>query len=775
MKAVIRKIFGDLRRRRLQTAVVLVIVILASGTAALGLNLLAGVNDPYQTAFEQQRGAHLTVIYLASKVSAEQLATTPNLIGATAAAGPWPSISGRFERRSTKLANLNLFGRSDPGGPVDVLRLTAGRWVQAPGEIVMTRSLAELQGIAIGDVLTAISTPAKPTYRVVGEVIDIDEPSADFGTQSAWVLPSEIPALLSEGEHPTNTMAYRFQTTPTPDQLRQATAKLEAAFPQGAIVYALPFTLIKTAFTIVNQVILISLLAFSVFALAAAAAIIGNAVAGAVIASYRDIGIMKAVGFTPGQVLQVFIGQLAIPALAGCLVGIPIGALISQGLLAQSTRALGLPPQLSLAPSVELIALAGCLLVVIVTAAIPAARAGLLSPARAITLGALPNPPASGWLSRLLRAARLPRPITLGGSDAFARPLRSGFTVMAILIAVATLTFALGLNRSLQWFEDQLFLHNAYQVTVTRTGAYSDDRVMATLLSQPETRSVIGSTCTSIAIPGVTDPLVCATRGDASGLGIPVRHGRWFNGVGEAVAPHPFLTQAHLQVGDSLTLTVQGQPIHVRIVGETLDVENLGHALRLDWSTWQHAFPDAHPFGYLVSLRPGASAQAFANRVQATEPDFLNAQVNSEPSISEFGLINSVLFLLVVVLIVIAIAGAFNTILLNSRERVRDTAILRSLGMSPRQVLTMIITSAGILGLVGGALGVPVGMIVFQVLTTAMANLVGFDTGFQTQHLLASPVMVAVAVAGIVVAIVGALVPARWAARASIVDVLHTE
>jgi putative ABC transport system permease protein len=95
--------------------------------------------------------------------------------------------------------------------------------------------------------------------------------------------------------------------------------------------------------------------------------------------------------------------------------------------------------------------------------------------------------------------------------------------------------------------------------------------------------------------------------------------------------------------------------------------------------------------------------------------------------------------------------------------------------MSPRQVLAMVITSAGILGLVGGVLGVPIGIVLFQALTTAMANLVGFDTLFQTQNLFALPALVTIAVGGIAVAIVGALVPARWASRSSIVEILHTE
>ena len=58
----------------------------------------------------------------------------------------------------------------------------------------------------------------------------------------------------------------------------------------------------KATSTDVAQLYVPILLAFSVFALLAAAFTIANVVSGIVLTSYRDIGVMKAVGFTPGQV-----------------------------------------------------------------------------------------------------------------------------------------------------------------------------------------------------------------------------------------------------------------------------------------------------------------------------------------------------------------------------------------------------------------------------------------------------------------------------------------
>src|SRR5207302_2939881 len=122
-------------------------------------------------------------------------------------------------------------------------------------------------------------------------------------------------------------MDYRFATDPSAAQLAGYVAQLRAGLPAGSVAGATNFLLIANIFNITNQIVTSVLIAFSVFALAATAAIVANLVTGIVISAYREIGIMKAVGFTPRQVVAVFELQILIPAAAACLVGIPAGTL----------------------------------------------------------------------------------------------------------------------------------------------------------------------------------------------------------------------------------------------------------------------------------------------------------------------------------------------------------------------------------------------------------------------------------------------------------------
>ncbi|HXN01059.1 MAG TPA: FtsX-like permease family protein [Candidatus Dormibacteraeota bacterium] len=772
MSAVITKVVAELRRRRLQAALIGIIVVLASGTATIALTLIAESSHPYDRAFEDQRGAHLVAFFDARKATSALVAGTQQLLGASATGGPWPAVNVPFKHGSGK-DTLTVVGRGDPGGRVEVLRVTAGRWVEAAGEIVLTRSFAEQNAIALGDQITALSVHSEPSFRVVGEAIDINEGPAGSWSQSAWVIPAQVDQLVIPGDAVDLKMAYRFESAPTADQIGRDITKLKMGLQPGAVTDTVSYLDVRDTFNRITAAILIFLLAFSVFALGAVALIIANVVTGAVIAGYREIGIMKAIGFTPLQVVQIFVAQMAGPALAGCLVGIPLGGLLSQPLLNQSADALGLPSGISFAPWIPIAAVGGVLLIVVVAAVIPAWRAAVLNPATAISLGTSPRIRGRSGFGRLLSRLGLARPISLGADDAWVRPVRGGLTAIAILLGVATLTFAYGLHGSFNAYHDFAPLQG--QVIVERTALYPDASVIATLKSQPETGNVVRVDSRNVSVSGASASVQGTFYdGDSTRLGWLVLKGRWFSAPGEAVAASALLQELHLQLGDSFSGLIDSQPVRIRIVGITFDPDNAGHAFIADWSTLAAAAPSAGASTYYVALRPGTDPTAFARRIQATQPDFLNAQVANFGA-SSFGILESVMLALVLVLILIAIAGVFNTVLLNTRERIRDTAVLKAVGMTPGQILAMVAVSASVLGLVGGLLGVPVGWGLHRGLMGLMGNLIGNEMPSVALNVFNPIVLPLLVIAGLVLAILGAVMPARWAARLSVAEVLHAE
>jgi putative ABC transport system permease protein len=773
MTAIIVKALADLRRRRVQAAVIFLTVFLSMAAGTMAVTLMSQTRDPYQAAFDKQRGAHLQIGFN-STTDPQLLANTPAAIGASAAGGPYLVTNIQFKFREQKFF-VDAVGRNDPGGPVEVLNVTSGRWARANDEIVLTRSFAELHNIAVGDTLRVVSVAATPTLTVVGEVVDIDEGSADLSSQRSWVLAAAVPAL-STPDSTYYLMDYRFAADPTSAQLTGYVDKLRASLPPGSINGALNYLLIRNIFNITNQILTGVLGAFSVFALAATIAIVATLVTGIVISAYREIGIMKAIGFTPSQVVGVFALQIVIPAVVACVLGIVAGSLASQPLLANSSHALGLAYTPTYSIGLYLAMLAGGLFVVMVAATVPALRAGLLKPIAAIAKASAPRGASGLILRKVATRAGLPRAIVLGIGDAFARPLRAGLTLVTVLLGVSTVVVAVGLPRSFLLINNSETGAGSYQVVVNRSSAYPDSKVIQLLNAQPETARVVAVGGQNVDVAGISDPVNTRLfRGDSSRLGYMVVAGRWYSAPGEVLAPAGLLRDAHLKIGDTFTGTVNGQPLQLRLVGETYDINNLGHSLFMDLATMAAITPAVEPYQYDVTLAPGTDVAAYVRRVAAVEPDLLDVHAADTSIITPVKIIDLVLLILAVVLGLIGIGGVFNMLLLNTRERIQDTATLKALGMSPRQVVAMVAASAGLLAFVGGLIAMPAGLSLHHLLNDVISSSAGNDTPPVAYAVFNPFELVLIPLLGVVVAVAAALIPGRWAARTNVVEALHSE
>src|SRR2546429_5442977 len=533
MPAVLVKAMRDLRRRRLQAAVIFVTTLLAVATGTMAFMIVSQTSDPYRTAFAAQKGAHLQVFF-DPRTDPGTLAGSPPLIGATAYGGPYYATDMQLQLAGHKY-QVTTIGRDNPSGDVEQLRITSGHWPSADNEIAITRSFADVNHISIGDRLKVVSVPQQPVLTVAAELVDIDEGQATISGQHAWVTSSAIASLTAKGTS-SYLMDYRFADDPTSAQLKAHMDTLRAALPPGSITRSVNYLLVSSIFNITNQVLTSILIAFSVFALAATVAIVANLVTGIVIASYREIGIMKAVGFTPLQVVGVFVLQILVPAGAACIVGIPARPMLRQPVLASNSQALGLAYQPTFSPSLDFLAFAGALLIVAIAAMIPAFRAGRLKPAAVIANAAAPRGNSGRWLRRLASRARLPRPIVLGLGEAAARPVRSLLTLLAIVLGVVTVVVALGEARSF----NQIYTYEGHigrvDVVVAKSPALADADATQLINSQPATTRVVAQATATITVPGLADPVnTLGFRGDSAALGYLLSPGRWFNSPGEVV------------------------------------------------------------------------------------------------------------------------------------------------------------------------------------------------------------------------------------------------
>lgn len=213
---------------------------------------------------------------------------------------------------------------------------------------------------------------------------------------------------------------------------------------------------------------------------------------------------------------------------------------------------------------------------------------------------------------------------------------------------------------------------------------------------------------------------------------------------------------------------MNGRQVAATVVGEL--VEGNARALDATWQTFRQLSPEASAAEYEVRLAVGADVQAYVEAAEAVDPDLrvsvLDARNAATVTVVAFSSVFTVL------LSTVAALGVFNTVLLSVRERRRDLSMLKSIGMTPRQVVAMTVTSVAGVGAVGGLLGVPLGLIAHRLIVDHV-GVVSFPESMK--DVWDAPLVAGLLLAGVAIAVLGALVPARSAARMTIASALHTE
>jgi len=796
----VRAARSGLSGRRVQTVVIGLVVLVSTAASTLALGLLVDSNAPFDHAFAAQHGSEVTTTVQASTA---QLAATTHLPGVTATAGPFPETTitatapftpppgqgppGVFQQQ------LTLVGRPSPGGPVDDLTLASGHWPTQPDQIVLNNIRGP--GETIGTQLTVTGVPGSPHLTIVGFANSITQ------TAAAWVLPSEVGALRAPGAPHVSQMLYRFARAATGSQINGDLATVRSALPPGSVLGAQSYLTVKLQDTSSIAPWVPFIVAFGVMGLLLSVLIVANVVSGAVVAGTRRIGVLKSIGFSPGQVVASYVIQVAVPAFLGCVLGVIGGNLLSVPLLSQTAQvygvgALAVPVWVDVAVPLVMLALAGAAAVLL------ALRAGRMSAVQAIATGRAPRPKHGYAAHRVLGRgpwARLPRSVTIGLAGPFARPTRTAITLAAILFGAIAVTFGAGLGASLNLVYNDLSHSAAEPVQVFIPGApgpngsaglkpggpgpgpggpslaAQEQAVIAALRAQPGTLHYVAEADDQIRVLGLPDRVSLIGFGsDASWTGYALITGHWYAGGDQADVNTAFLTDTNTKVGDSYTLTSGSKSITIHIAGETFDPSGGQAEIIASQSTLAALDPGLTPDQYDVALTPDTSAQAYADALGARLGQPYQAQANGSNS-SQFFVIIGLVATLTLLLVAVAGLGVLNTVVLQTRERVHDLGVFKAIGMTPRQTIAMVVCSVAGVGLVAGLIAIPAGIAVHNYVLPIMAHAAQTDVPPSVLNVYQPAELVLLALSGLVIAVAGALGPASWAARTRTAFALRAE
>ncbi len=477
--------------------------------------------------------------------------------------------------------------------------LVSGHWPRQPGQIVLGSTWpGGAQFISLGATVTVTGVPGTPTLTVVGFAASVTQ-SAD-----GWVLPAEIARLHPPGTQPSAQMLYRFRGAATAGEVGASAAAVSAALPAGAVTGTQSYLDVRAAEAAEIAPFVSFVVAFGVIGIVLSALIVANVVSGAVTAGYHRIGVLKSIGFTPGQIVTAYVGQALVPAAGGCLAGAVLGNMLATRLvLAKAAAAYevgtlgGVPVWVIIAAPSALCALTG------IAGLLPSWRASRLTAVAAIAAGRAPRTGHGHAAQRLLGRLILPRPVTIGLAAPFARPARSAVTLAVVLLGATAVTTAAGIEPSLIRIEDGTSLVNTVQAIAASPprgnphAARADQQapapfrvgtqqaVEAAIPEDPGTLHYVAEAHVRASVAGLGQVPVTAFRGDASWIGYPMVSGRWYTGPDQVDVPLGFLEGAGKKIGDTITVSYAGHQVRARITGDVFDPDNSGIVILTGWQT----------------------------------------------------------------------------------------------------------------------------------------------------------------------------------------------
>ncbi len=297
----------------------------------------------------------------------------------------WGSVWGYAQMVDKDGDPIQPVGPPTLGGGWDPrdFELSTGRAPEWPNEVAIDDDTADKFGFAVGDPIRILFQGPAQRFDVVGI---FEMPSAYMGATIATFTTETAQRVLNR-EGSFDSIAVQGHTSLADSELRDRVA---GALPPGyeAVTQASVTKEVKDALDQVMGIFRAALLVFALVALFVGAFIIFNTFSILIAQRTRELGLLRAVGASKGQIVASVLVEAVVVGLLASLIGIGLGFLIAYGIVALlvalgSASALA-GTALQFVPRTAIVALIAGVGVTVVSALSPARRAMQVPPVVAI-------------------------------------------------------------------------------------------------------------------------------------------------------------------------------------------------------------------------------------------------------------------------------------------------------------------------------------------------------------------------------------------------------
>src|ERR671914_492802 len=721
--------------------------------------------------------------------------------------------------------------------PFETLTYTDGRPPETADEASIDESTADRESFEIGETLRIVGPAGVKGYEVVGlQRLG----STSSGGSSTAQLTLEEAQRLTDKQGQFDGISVEAAEGVSPDELAR---RIDDVLPARLTVETGVQAAERQSEDIKEDLSFfrIVLLVFGGVALLVGSFLIFNTFSITVAQRIRELGMLRTLGATRGQILRGMVLEATVIGALGSVLGVLAGIGFASALNAVfKSFGIDLPNTGTvIAARTIVLSLVVGMVVTLAAALSPALRATRVSPMAALLEAALPESRSHGRVFTAVAvllmlggialtclglfggvesnaaaglvgggavatlfgvsmfSPRLVRPLAsvtgwplqkargitgrLARENAVRKPGRTAVTAAALMIGLVVFVtvFAAGISASIGDAIDRNFQGDVVLQNVDGFSPISPDAAR-------EAAQVDGvRTVSSLSFAGAEyegkDIRVSAV--DPSTVS-EVLTLEWEEGSPDtlsgitgdaAVLDDAWASSNDVEVGDQVTVrTPLERELTLTVDGTIKDNADLLGNLVLSDDTLEREFGSREPSMTLVALEEGANAdrvqEQITQRVDRRFPtiDTLNQQELKHNQEEQINQLVGFFYVLLALAIVISLLGIVTTLALSIHERTRELGMLRAVGMSRRQVRTMVRYESVITALIGATLGTVLGVIFASLVAVPLAD-EGFELAYPVGTLVVLLALAALA------GVLAAIFPARRAARLDVLRALAYE
>lgn len=532
---------------------------------------------------------------------------------------------------------------------------------------------------------------------------------------------------------------------------------------------------------------------FGLLALVLSGFLVINMITALLAGQIRQIGIMKAVGAKNSQVAGIYFGTVLLLSLTALALAMPVSIWAARAYAAIGAKILNFTITSYAIPfwAFAMQITAG-LLIPLAAAACPIIKGSRVTVLQAISDYGITNAAAGGGVIDRLsgKLSGLGRPLLLSIRNTFRKRGRLALTLGTLISGGALFVVTVNIWFSTQSTVDNAFKAKNHDLEIVFSKPYPIKSIEDTIKSLPGVNRVEawGSSPGTLVNADGTEGAaftVLARPADAKAINSPALAGRWTGPEDRQgiVINHTFLEKAPgLEVGDKVTLKVKGQTAEWKITGIVREVGS-PPAVYVNYDDYAGKFGRAGDGNHVFIATDSANDIERQKAIFRAVEDSLakvGLDVSERRDIPWFKQVFQdhlkiiVLFLLVMSILTLAIGGLglATTMGMNVMERMRELAVMRAMGATPRDIMKIVMAEGILTGLMSwlaaAALSIP--------LTVIIGNIFGRIFLHTPLDLVITPVGILIWLFTVVAITAAAgCIPARKATRLPVHEILAYE